>query len=77
MSAPEADDLFEGAVCNAVFRSDGMWYEATVEKVLTPEEAEQYVAEDLRTSIQRIQIRYKLDNKKMTIPIDYLRITGE
>ena len=35
----DADDLFEGAICSAVFPSDGMWYEAVVERRLSEEEA--------------------------------------
>ena len=45
----DPDELFEGASCNAVQPSDGMWYEAVIEKVLTTEEAEQFAAADLRT----------------------------
>ena len=58
LTYPEADSLFVGAVCNAVFPSDGMWYEATIEKVLTNEEAECFAAVDLR-SIRRLQVTYK------------------
>jgi len=36
----EADDVFEGAACMSVYPSDGMWYEAFVERKLTEEEAE-------------------------------------
>ena len=47
LTSPDADSLFVGAVCNAVFPSDGMWYEATIEKVLTNEDAESFAAIDL------------------------------
>lgn len=36
----DSELLFEGAVCNAVYPSDGMWYEAVIERRLTDEEAE-------------------------------------
>jgi hypothetical protein len=73
----DADCLFEGALCNAVSPSDGMWYEANVEKVLTAEEAEAFAAADLRSNMRRFQVKYKAFNTKMTVPLDYLRITGE
>jgi hypothetical protein len=47
------DDLFEGATCNAVYPTNGMWYEALIEKVLSDEEAEKFAAVDLRSSIKR------------------------
>ena len=49
---PENDieSLVEGALCNAVYPSDGMWYEAVIERKLSDEEAEQFAATDLRSS---------------------------
>jgi survival-of-motor-neuron-related-splicing factor 30 len=37
LSPPDPTDLFEGAQCNAVFTTDGMWYPCTVEKVINDE----------------------------------------
>ena len=55
----EPDELFEGATCSAVYPSDGMWYEAVVERKLTEEEAEQFAANDLRSTQIRFVVRYK------------------
>jgi len=55
----EANDIFEGVVCSAVYPSDGMWYEAVVERKLTEEEAEQFAANDLRSTQIRFVVRYK------------------
>jgi len=55
----EADDLLDGALCNAVYPSDGMWYEAVIERRLSDEEAEQFAATDLRNSQVRFVVRYK------------------
>jgi len=46
----DPDELIDGALCLAVYPSDGMWYEAVVERRLTDEEAEQFAATDLRSS---------------------------
>ena len=70
----EADELFEGALCSAVFPSDGMWYEAVVERRLSEEEAEQFAATDLRSTQIRFVVRYKDFGQKMTVPLDYIRL---
>ena len=46
----EIEELFDGAACSAVYPSDGMWYEAVVERKLNEEEAEQFAAQDLRST---------------------------
>jgi len=46
----DPQELFDGAVCNAVYPTDGMWYEAVIERRLTDEEAETFAAMDLRSS---------------------------
>ena len=55
----EDDDIFEGASCSVVHPADGMWYEAVVERKLTEEEAEQFAANDLRSTQIRFVVRYK------------------
>lgn len=35
----ELDEIFIGAACNAVCPTDGMWYEAVIERFLSDEEA--------------------------------------
>lgn len=50
----EPEDVFVGASVNAVCPTDGMWYEAVVEKFLTEEEALEFAASDLRSSQQRV-----------------------
>lgn len=64
-------------MCNAVYPSDGMWYEAVIERKLTDEEAEQFAATDLRSSQLRFVVRYKSFGQKMTVPMDYLRLTKD
>lgn len=44
------EELYDGAICNAVYPSDGMWYEAVIERRLSDEEAETFAASDLRSS---------------------------
>lgn len=68
LSTPDADDLFEGALCNAVYPSDGMWYEAQIEKQLTEEESQFFAAQDLRSTQLRYQVRYKVSGNKQTVP---------
>ena len=46
----DPEDLFEGANCSSVYPSDGMWYEAVVERKLNEDEAEQFAANDLRST---------------------------
>ena len=60
-----------------MYPSDGMWYEAVVERRLTEEEAEQFAATDLRSSQTRFVVRYKSFGQKMTVPLDYVRFTNE
>ena len=43
------DLLFEGAECSAVYPSDGMWYEAVIERQLSEEEAAEMAKSDLRS----------------------------
>ena len=67
--------LFEGAVCNAVYPSDGMWYEAVVERQLSEEEAAEIAKDDLRSDQTRFVVRYKDFGHKMTVPFDYIRLS--
>ncbi len=64
-------------MCNAVYPSDGMWYEAVIERRLSDEEAEQFAATDLRSSQVRFVVRYKNFGQKMTVPMDYIRVTQD
>ena len=73
----KVEDIFEGAACSAVYPSDGMWYEAFVERKLTEEEAEQFAANDLRSNQARCVVRYKTCGEKKTVPIDYIRMNQE
>ena len=36
----DPEELMDGATCSAVYPSDGMWYEAVIERKLADEEAE-------------------------------------
>jgi len=42
--------LYAGAVCMAVYPSTGMWYESTVERRLSVEEAEKFSTTDMRST---------------------------
>ena len=55
----DPEELTDGANCNAVYPSDGMWYEAVIERRLSDEEAETFAATDLRSSQLRYVVRYK------------------
>lgn len=46
----DPEELMDGATCSAVYPSDGMWYEAVIERKLADEEAESFAATDLRSS---------------------------
>ena len=59
MEPLELEDLFVGAKCNAVCPTDGMWYEATVEKMLSEEEALEFAASDMRNAQARLLVRFK------------------
>jgi hypothetical protein len=52
-----------------------MWYEATVEKVLSEEEALEFAANDMRNAQARLLVRFKAFSQKQTVPLDYLRLT--
>ena len=54
-----------------------MWYEAIIERKLSDEEAEAFAATDLRSSQLRFVVRYKSFGQKMTVPMDYIRVTRE
>lgn len=76
---PENDpeELVDGASCNAVYPSDGMWYEAVIERKLADDEAESFAVTDLRNSQLRFVVRYKSFGQKMTVPMDYIRMTRD
>lgn len=73
----DPEKLFDGAICNAAYPSDGMWYEAVIERKLSDEEAETFAASDLRSAQLRFVVRYKSFGQKMTVPLDYIRVTKE
>ena len=55
----DPEEFTDGATCSAVYPSDGMWYEAVIERRLADEEAESFAATDLRSSQLRFVVRYK------------------
>ena len=73
----DPEELMDGATCSAVYPSDGMWYEAVIERKLADEEAESFAATDLRSSQLRFVVRYKSFGQKMTVPMDYIRVTKD
>ena len=59
LSPPDPTDLFEGAQCNAVFTSDGMWYPCLVEKVINDENQSKDVSAELGAILSKYLVRYK------------------
>jgi len=77
LSPPDPTDLFEGAQCNAVFTSDGMWYPCLVEKVINDENQSKDVSAELGAILSKYLVRYKHNQQKMTVPLDYIRLTRD
>lgn len=73
LSPPSSEDLFEGAHCNAVFASDGMWYPCTIERVLNAEKEES----SLTAILTKYQVKFKHQQVKAVVPLDYIRITRD
>lgn len=75
---PNPDDLFEGAQCNAVLAQDGMWYPCQVEKILSDEAGgSKDLPADLNPILQKYIVRFKHNSAKVTVPLDYIRITRD
>jgi hypothetical protein len=77
LTAPNPDDLFEGALCNAVNTVDGMWYPCTVEKVISDSISD--VSQDLSGMLFKYKVRFPhlATGGKVTVPLDYIRITKD
>jgi hypothetical protein len=50
LSLVDEEFLFPGATCMAVYPSTGMWYECSIEKRLSLDEAEKFAATDMRSA---------------------------
>lgn len=48
---PNPNDLFEGAQCNAVYASDGMWYPCTIERIINDERGGSDVSPELNAML--------------------------
>lgn len=59
LTPPDPTDLFEGALCNAVLTTDGMWYPCTVEKVINDENQSKDVSAELNAILSKYLVRYK------------------
>lgn len=59
LSPVDPQDLFEGAQCNAVNSSDGMWYPCVIEKVINEEKASNDVSAELGAILSKFQIKFK------------------
>lgn len=56
LTPPNPDDLFEGAQCNAVMTSDGMWYPCVIEKVINDEKD---LSSELGAILSKYLVKYK------------------
>jgi len=52
----DAQDLFEGAQCNAVNSADGMWYPCIIEKVLNEDND---VSAELGAILSKYLVKFK------------------
>jgi len=77
LQPPSAADLFEGAQCNAVFVQDGMWYPCIVEKIINEEKTSNDVSADLGAILSKYLVKFKHHQGKLTVPLDYIRITKD
>ena len=77
LTPPDPQDLFEGAVCNAVFVQDGMWYPCSIEKVINDEKQSSDISSDLGMLLSKYQVKFKHHPGKITVPLDYIRITRD
>ena len=73
LNPPNPDDLFEGAQCNAVYASDGMWYPCSIERILNAEKDES----SLNAMLSKYQVKFKHQQTKAVVPLDYIRITRD
>ena len=55
----DAQDLFEGAQCNAVNSADGMWYPCIIEKVLNEERSSNDVSAELGAILSKYLVKFK------------------
>eukprot|EP00347_Sterkiella_histriomuscorum_P005448 403356578 len=74
---PNPNDLFEGALCNAVFAQDGMWYPCVVEKIVNDEKNSNDVSPELNAILSKYLVKFKHNQVKATVPLDYIRITRD
>jgi hypothetical protein len=77
LTPPSPSDLFEGAACNAVFVQDGMWYPCTIERIINDEHQSNDVSPDLSAILQKYQVKFKHNQLKITVPLDYIRLTKD
>jgi hypothetical protein len=70
-------DLFEGCQCNAVNSADGMWYPCVIEKVLNEENSSNDVSIELGAILSKYLVKFKHNQLKSTVPLDYIRVTRD
>ncbi len=73
----DPQNLFEGAQCNAVNTSDGMWYPCVIERVLNEEKTSDDVSVELGAILSKYLIKFKHNQQKITVPLDYIRVTRD
>lgn len=58
----------------AVYPSTGMWYECSIEKRLSLDEAEKFASTDMRSAQVRYRVKFIPFDHSQVVPLDYIRI---
>lgn len=69
--------MFDGAACLSVYPSSGMWYDCTIEKRLSADEAESFAATDMRGNQVRFRVKFTQFDHRQVVPLDYIRVTPD
>ncbi len=54
-----------------------MWYPCIIEKVLNEEKASNDVSAELGAILSKFLIKFKHNQQKCTVPLDYIRVTRD
>lgn len=74
---PNPINLEEGFTCSAVLTTDGMWYPCIIEKILSDDQAKTDLTSDLKSILSKYQVKFKNLPTKVTVPLDYIRLSRE
>jgi hypothetical protein len=76
LTPPDSDTLFEGAICLSIFPNDGMWHPCKIERVLNDKDNSD-LSKDLKSMVLKYLIQFKDQPNKVTVPLDYIRLTPD